>query len=183
MIVDPLTLPPDATVGQACEIMDLRNIGGVPITKNGRLMGILTRRDLRFLDSKETRIEEVMTKDKLVTAHESTSLKEAERILRENKVEKLLLVDEKYQLKGLITIKDIDKNLTTARLEGRTGSSRGRGGRVGVGDYDRAAALLEKGVDVLVVDSAHGRSKRRRDGPRNQEALDDRSDRWERCHQ
>jgi len=159
VIVDPLTLPPDATVGQACEIMDLRNIGGVPITKNGKLMGILTRRDLRFLDSKETRIEEVMTKDKLVTAHESTSLKEAERILRENKVEKLLLVDEKYQLKGLITIKDIDKNL---RFPLASKDERGRlrvGAAVGVGDYDRAAALLEKGVDVLVVDSAHGHSK------------------------
>jgi len=159
VIVDPLTLPPDATVGQACEIMDSRNIGGVPITKDGRLMGILTRRDLRFLDSKTTRIEEVMTKDKLVTAHESTNLKEAERILRENKVEKLLLVDEKYQLKGLITIKDIDKNL---RFPLASKDDRGRlrvGAAVGVGDYDRAAALLEKGVDVLVVDSAHGHSK------------------------
>lgn len=111
VIVDPLTLPPDATVGQAAEIMDTRNIGGVPITENGILKGILTRRDLRFLESKQTRIAEVMTKDKLVTAPESTSLEEAQRILRENKVEKLLLVDEKYQLKGLITIKDIDKNL------------------------------------------------------------------------
>ncbi|MFO1019745.1 MAG: IMP dehydrogenase [Planctomycetales bacterium] len=159
VIVDPVTLPPEATVGQAHEIMDTRNIGGVPITKNGKLMGILTRRDLRFLDSKETRISEVMTKDKLVTAHENTSLKEAERILRENKVEKLLLVDENYQLKGLITIKDIDKNL---RFPLASKDYRGRlrvGAAVGVGDFARANALIEKGVDVLVVDSAHGHSK------------------------
>ena len=158
VIVDPVTLPPDATVGQACEIMDSRNIGGVPITLNGRLMGILTRRDLRFLESKETRISEVMTKDKLVTAPEQTDLKEAQRILRENKVEKLLLVDDNYQLKGLITIKDIDKNL---RFPLASKDLRGRlrvGAAVGVGNYDRAQALIEKGVDVLVVDSAHGHS-------------------------
>ncbi|MDB5389846.1 MAG: inosine-5-monophosphate dehydrogenase [Planctomycetaceae bacterium] len=159
VIVDPVTLPPDATVGQACEIMDTRNIGGVPITLNGRLMGILTRRDLRFLESKETRISEVMTKDKLVTAPEQTNLKDAQRILRVNKVEKLLLVDDNYQLKGLITIKDIDKNL---RFPLASKDLRGRlrvGAAVGVGNYERAQALIEKGVDVLVVDSAHGHSK------------------------
>jgi len=159
VIVDPVTLPPDATVGQAAEIMDSRNIGGVPITQNGKLMGILTRRDLRFLESKETRIAQVMTKDKLVTAHENTDLQEAQRILRENKVEKLLLIDENYQLKGLITIKDIDKNL---RFPLASKDSRGRlrvGAAVGVGDYDRVALLLEREVDVLVVDSAHGHSR------------------------
>lgn len=159
VIVDPLTLPPDATVGQAAEIMDTRNIGGVPITENGILKGILTRRDLRFLESKQTRIAEVMTKDKLVTAPESTSLEEAQRILRENKVEKLLLVDEKYQLKGLITIKDIDKNL---RFPLACKDSRGRlrvGAAVGVNDFERVQRLLDQGVDVLVVDSAHGHTK------------------------
>ena len=159
VIVDPVTLPPSASVGEAITIMDSRNIGGVPITENGILKGILTRRDMRFLDSKETRISEVMTKDKLVTAPENTSLVEAARILRENKVEKLLLVDEKYQLKGLITIKDIDKNL---RFPLASKDSRGRlrvGAAVGVGDFDRVQCLLEKGVDVLVVDSAHGHSK------------------------
>jgi IMP dehydrogenase len=159
VIVDPLTLPPDATVGQACEIMDSRNIGGVPITENGMLKGILTRRDLRFLESKETRISEVMTREKLVTAPESTSLEAAQRILRENKVEKLLLVDEKYQLKGLITIKDIDKNL---RFPDATKDARGRlrvGAAVGVGDFERVQRMIDKGVDVIVVDSAHGHSK------------------------
>jgi len=159
VIVDPLTLPPDATVGEACEIMDSRNIGGVPITENGKLRGILTRRDLRFLESKQTRISEVMTRDKLVTAPENTSLETAQRILRENKVEKLLLVDEDYQLKGLITIKDIDKNL---RFPNACKDARGRlrvGAAVGVHDYSRAELLIEKGVDVIVVDSAHGHTR------------------------
>ena len=159
VIVDPVTLPPEATVGEAAAIMDERNIGGVPITKDGQLKGILTRRDLRFLESRETRIEQVMTKDNLVTAGEETGLEIAQRILLENKVEKLLLVDEHYQLKGLITIKDIDKNL---RFPLASKDSRGRlrvGAAVGVHDFERAGCLLEKGVDVLVVDSAHGHSK------------------------
>jgi IMP dehydrogenase len=159
VIVDPVTLPPEATVGEASRIMDERNIGGVPITKDGKLKGILTRRDLRFLESKETRISEVMTKENLVTAHENTNLKEAQRILRENKVEKLLLIDDEYRLKGLITIKDIDKNL---RFPLACKDARGRlrvGAAVGVGDDERIASLIEKGVDVLVVDSAHGHSQ------------------------
>jgi len=159
VIVDPVTLPPEATVDKAAKIMDERNIGGVPITQDGILKGILTRRDLRFLESPQTRISEVMTRENLVTANEDTDLKSAQRILRENKVEKLLLVDDNYQLKGLITIKDIDKNL---RYPLASKDSRGRlraGAAVGVGDSERAAALIEKGVDVLVVDSAHGHSR------------------------
>jgi IMP dehydrogenase len=159
VIVDPVTLPPEATVRDAIRIMDQRNIGGVPITQNGKLKGILTRRDLRFLDSKDISVDQVMTKDKLITAHEQTGLKDAERILRENKVEKLLLVDDQYQLKGLITIKDIDKNLRFPRA---SKDSRGRlrvGAAVGVFDLERAGRLIESGVDVLVVDSAHGHSK------------------------
>ena len=109
IIVDPITLPPDETVGHAREIMRGHNISGVPITVEGRLRGILTRRDLRFLESNDLRIEEVMTKENLVTAPADTSLEEADRILTRNKVEKLLLVDDAYRLKGLITIKDIDK--------------------------------------------------------------------------
>ena len=159
VIVDPVTLPPESTAGEAWEIMEQRNIGGVPVTKNGRLMGILTRRDLRFMPSKDVPISDVMTKDKLVTAPESTTLEAAERILLENKVEKLLLVDDSYQLKGLITIKDIDKNLRFPRA---SKDARGRlrvGAAIGVHDFDRAAKLIEKGVDVLCVDSAHGHSK------------------------
>lgn len=159
VIVDPVTLPPDATVEEARRVMDERNIGGVPITSGGVLKGILTRRDLRFLDSPATRISEVMTKDNLVTAGENTDLEAAQRLLLENKVEKLLLVDENYQLKGLITIKDIDKNLRYPRA---SKDERGRlrvGAAVGVNDFDRVQALIEKGVDVLVVDSAHGHTR------------------------
>lgn len=159
VIVDPVTLPPETSVAEASRLMDERNIGGVPITTaDGRLVGILTRRDLRFLESKDSPIADVMTKDKLVTAAENTSLGEAEKLLLENRVEKLLLIDDQYQLRGLITIKDIDKNLQFPRA---SKDNRGRlrvGAAVGVYDHDRAALLVEKGVDVLVVDSAHGHS-------------------------
>lgn len=159
VIVDPVTLPPETSVGEAARIMDERNIGGVPITVRGRLVGILTRRDLRFLESRDRPLAELMTKDNLVTAPENTSLEAAERILLENRVEKLLLVDDQYQLKGLITIKDIDKNLQFPQA---SKDPRGRlrvGAAVGVHDLDRVAQLVEKGVDVLVVDSAHGHSR------------------------
>lgn len=159
VIVDPVTLPPETSVGEASRIMDERNIGGVPITVQGRLVGILTRRDLRFLESKDRPVEEVMTKDVLVTAPENTSLEDAERILLQNRVEKLLLVDDQYQLKGLITIKDIDKNLQYPQA---SKDPRGRlrvGAAVGVHDLERVSQLVEKGVDVIVVDSAHGHSQ------------------------
>ncbi|MBX6314174.1 MAG: IMP dehydrogenase [Isosphaeraceae bacterium] len=159
IIVDPITLPPDATVGQAREIMRGHNISGVPITAGGRLRGILTRRDLRFLESDDLRVEEVMTKENLVTAPADTSLEEADRILTKNKVEKLLLVDDEYRLKGLITIKDIDK---LHRYPNACKDARGRlrvGAAVGVHDYERIGSLLEADVDVLIVDSAHGHSK------------------------
>lgn len=158
VIVDPVTLPPELSVGEAARIMDERNIGGVPITVDGKLVGILTRRDLRFLEAVERPIAEVMTKDNLVTAPENTSLEEAERILLENRVEKLLLVDDQYQLKGLITIKDIDKNLQYPQASKDTRGRLRVGAAVGVHDLDRVGQLVEKGVDVLVVDSAHGHS-------------------------
>src|SRR5436190_9519537 len=111
IITDPITLPPDETVGTARRLMEQHKISGVPITVNGFLRGILTRRDLRFLQDNDQRLSEVMTKDNLVTAPENTTLEAAERILTGNKVEKLLLVDDNYRLRGLITIKDIDKLL------------------------------------------------------------------------
>jgi IMP dehydrogenase len=159
IIVDPITLPPDATVGEARNIMSGHNISGVPITAGGKLRGILTRRDLRFLESNDLRIEEVMTKENLVTASADTSLEEADRILMKNKVEKLLLVDDEYRLKGLITIKDIDK---LHRYPNACKDARGRlrvGAAVGVHDYERIASLLDADVDLLVVDSAHGHSR------------------------
>src|SRR5205814_4907089 len=158
IIVDPITLPPDATVGTARRIMEQHKISGVPITVNGFLKGILTRRELRFLTDNNLRLSEVMTKDDLVTAPENTTLEAAERILTENKVEKLLLVDENYRLRGLITIRDIDK---VSAFPSACKDQRGRlrvGAAVGVHDFERAESLIRAGVDVLVVDSAHGHS-------------------------
>jgi IMP dehydrogenase len=158
IITDPVTLPPDETVGTARRVMEQYKISGVPITVNGYLKGILTRRDLRFLTDNNQRIAEVMTKENLVKAAENTTLEAAGRILTENKVEKLLLVDDNDRLKGLITIKDIDKlaNFPNACKDGR-----GRlrvGAAVGVHEHERAESLIRAGVDVLVVDSAHGHS-------------------------
>jgi len=159
IIMDPVTLPPSATVARAREVMDQQNISGVPITSDGRkLVGIITRRDLRFLESGETPVAEIMTKSGLVTATGAVSLDEAEKILMANKVEKLLLVDAQGLLTGLITIKDIDM---MKRFPNACKDRQGRlrvGAAVGVFDYDRAAAMIAKGVDVLVVDSAHGHS-------------------------
>jgi IMP dehydrogenase len=156
IITDPITLPPDESVGTARRIMEQHNISGVPITVNGYLKGILTRRDLRFRTDNNQKLSEVMRKDNLVTAPENTTLAAAERILTENKVEKLLLVDDQYRLKGLITIKDIDK---MANFPNACKDSRGRlrvGAAIGVMDVERAESLIKAGVDVLVVDSAHG---------------------------
>lgn len=158
IITDPITLPPDETVGTARRIMEQHKVSGVPITVNGYLKGILTRRDLRFLTDNKQRIDEIMTRDNLVTASENTTLEEAERILTKNKVEKLLLVDDNYKLKGLITIKDIDK---LTNFPHACKDARGRlrvGAALGVHDYERAESLIRAGVDVLVVDSAHGHS-------------------------
>jgi IMP dehydrogenase len=158
IITDPITLPPDETVGTARRIMEQHKVSGVPITVNGYLKGILTRRDLRFLTDNKQRIDEVMTKDNLVTAPEHTTLVEAERNLTKKKVEKLLLVDDKYRLKGLITIKDIDK---LTNFPNACKDPRGRlrvGAALGVHDFERAESLIRAGVDVLVVDSAHGHS-------------------------
>ena len=159
IITDPVTLPPDETVGSARKLMEQHKVSGVPITVNGLLKGILTRRDLRFLQDNNKRIAEVMSRENLVTAAEDTTLEEAERILMRNKVEKLLLVDDQYRLKGLITIKDIDK---LVKFPQACKDARGRlrvGAALGVFDYERAESLIRAGVDVLVVDSAHGHSR------------------------
>ncbi len=159
IITDPVTLPPDQTVGYARKIMEQHKISGVPIVVGDKLKGILTRRDLRFRTDNEQKIAEVMTKDNLVTAPADTTLDKAEIILTRNKVEKLLLVDDEYRLRGLITIKDIDKlqNFPNA-CKDRRGRLR-VGAAVGVFDFERTASLIQAGVDVLVVDSAHGHSR------------------------
>lgn len=159
IITDPITLPPEEKVVNARRIMEQNKISGVPITVNGHLKGILTRRDLRFLTNTNQQISEVMTRENLVTAPENTTLEEAETILTENKVEKLLLVDDKFILKGMITIKDIDK---LSSFPSACKDRRGRlrvGAAVGVFDFERVESLIKAGVDVVVVDSAHGHSK------------------------
>lgn len=159
IISDPITLPPTATVLQARDMMDQHNVSGVPIIlPDGKLAGILTRRDLRFLETGDLEVSQVMTRDGLVTATGKVTLEEAEKILTAKKVEKLLLVDESYNLTGLITIKDIDmmKRFPNACKDGQ-GRLRA-GAAVGVQDYARAEKLIEEDVDVLIVDSAHGHS-------------------------
>jgi IMP dehydrogenase len=156
IITDPITLNPSESVEAARKIMDEQHISGIPIVIDGYLKGIITKRDLRFITDNHQRLSEVMTKDKLVTAPENTTLESAERLLTENKVEKLLLVDEKYRLRGLITIRDIDK---MSAFPSACKDARGRlrvGAAVSVNDIERAEALIKADVDVLVVDSAHG---------------------------
>ena len=160
IISDPVTLPPEATVGFAKDIMAQHNVSGVPIVlADGKLVGILTRRDLRFLETVDMLVSEVMTRDPLVTATGSVTLEEAEKILTAKKVEKLLLIDEERKLKGLITIRDIDM---MRRFPNACKDSQGRlrvGAAVGVHDLKRVEQLIAADVDVLVVDSAHGHSK------------------------
>jgi IMP dehydrogenase len=160
IITDPVTLPPTATVAQAQEVMAKHNVSGVPITRrDGHLEGILTRRDLRFLERTELPVSKVMTSANLVTATGRVTLEEAEKILTAKKVEKLLLVDENYNLTGLITIKDIDM---LKRYPNACRDEYGRlrvGAAIGVFDFERAESLISKDVDVLIVDSAHGHSR------------------------
>ena len=162
MIVDPITMHPDQTISKALEVMRRYRISGVPVIKEGKLVGILTNRDLRFETRMEAKISSVMTKENLITVPVGTTLEEAKRILHENRIEKLLVVDEKQRLKGLITIKDIEKMRkypysckdTLGRL--RVAAALG----VASGWEERALALIEKGVDALVVDTAHGHTSK-----------------------
>jgi IMP dehydrogenase len=158
IIVDPVTLPPTASVATARETMEQSRVSGIPIVDGRRLVGIITRRDLRFLERSDLPIADVMTKDQLVTAQGTVTLEQAEKILMAKKVEKLLLVDEDNTLTGLITIKDIDM---MRRFPQAAKDPQGRlrvGAAVGVFDYERAESLIAKDVDFLVVDSAHGHS-------------------------
>jgi IMP dehydrogenase len=161
MIVDPVTLGPDALVAEALELMARFKISGVPITDAGRrLVGILTNRDLRFHDDVNQRIGDVMTREGLVTAPVGTSLEEAQEILGRHRIEKLPVVDGQGLLTGLITVKDIQKRI---QYPDATKDQQGRlrvGAAVGTGPdaFERAGALVDVGVDVLVVDTAHGHS-------------------------
>jgi IMP dehydrogenase len=161
MILNPITMHPEQKIYQALEIMKKYRISGVPITKNGRLVGILTNRDLRFEKRLDAEIATVMTKDHLITVPVGTTLEESKEILHKNRIEKLLVVDEQNNLKGLITIKDIEK---MRKYPNSCKDQLGRlrvGAAVGIGQ-DREArteALIKAGVDVLVIDTAHGHSK------------------------
>ncbi len=159
VIVDPVTLPANATVKKARELMAAYNISGVPIVEGRTVVGILTKRDLRFQTEEDVPITALMTREPLVTAPPETTLEQAKQILHRNKVEKLLLVDGAKQLRGMITIRDID---LTERHPNACKDDKGRlrvGAAVGVHDLDRVAALVMAGVDVIVVDTAHGHSK------------------------
>jgi IMP dehydrogenase len=159
VILDPVTLRPEDAVGRAQEIMRLHNVSGIPIThEDGTVVGILTRRDLKYLESNEKCVADVMTRENLVKAPPNTTLDDAERILRRHKVEKLLLVDERGRLTGLITMRDIERS---REFPQRCSDNRGRlrvGAAISVHDYERAAQLIAADVDVLVVDTAHGHS-------------------------
>ena len=162
MIVDPITMSPNRKIHDAIELMARFKISGVPITENGRLVGILTNRDLRFEDRFHLPIRDVMTKDKLVTVPVGTTLDEAQRILHKHRIEKLLVVDGDQNLKGLITVKDITKKIKYP-LSAKDEHGRLRvGAAIGAtGDYaERAAALIQAKVDVIVIDTAHGHSSR-----------------------
>jgi IMP dehydrogenase len=162
MIVDPVTIDPEKKISDALEVMKRYRISGVPVTKNGKLVGILTNRDLRFETRYDLPISSVMTKDDLITVAVGTTLEEAESILHRHRVEKLLVVDENYYLKGLITVKDIQKKL---KYPNAAKDEQGRlrvGAALGAtGDYlERAQELMAKKCDVLVIDTAHGHSER-----------------------
>jgi IMP dehydrogenase len=161
MIVDPITMSPDRPVKDALALMAKYRISGVPITERGKLVGILTNRDLRFETRTELPISSVMTKEKLITVPVGTTLDEARAILHQHRVEKLLVVDESYALKGLITVKDIQKAM---KYPSSAKDDLGRlrvGAAIGVGEaaVERAMRLIEAKVDVIVVDTAHGHSR------------------------
>ncbi|MEK6776289.1 MAG: IMP dehydrogenase [bacterium] len=161
MIVDPITIEPDRRIHEALAIMEKYRISGVPVTRGPRLVGILTNRDLRFETRLDHKVSEVMTKVNLVTAPEGTTLEEAKEILHQHRIEKLLVVDHDFNLKGLITIKDIEKKM---KFPNACKDDLGRlrvGAAIGVGEEAlmRAEALVRSGVDVLCVDTAHGHSE------------------------
>ena len=162
MIVDPITITPDRPISDALQLMKRYRISGVPVTTNGRLVGILTNRDLRFETRFDLPISQVMTKEHLITVPVGTTLEEAEKILHQHRVEKLLVVDDQFNLKGLITVKDIQKKL---KYPNAAKDAQGRlrvGAAVGsTGDFlERAQELVRRKVDVIAVDSAHAHNER-----------------------
>ena len=159
VILDPVTLKPELSVLTARQMMNEQNVSGIPIVEGGKLVGILTRRDLKFLRDDSVQIRDVMTRTNLVTGPAGTTLEQARAILQKHRVEKLLLVNDKGELAGLITMRDIDR---VQQFPYSVRDSRGRlrvGAAVGVKDRDRVKSLIDAEVDVIVVDTAHGHSK------------------------
>jgi len=160
MIVDPITIGPEQKVKDALELMSRYKISGVPVVKGRKLVGILTNRDLRFETNLEQPVSSVMTKDKLVTVSQTISLEDSKRLLHKHRIEKLLVVDDDFSLKGLITIKDIEK---IQKYPNACKDHLGRlrvGGAVGITDREaRVQALLTAGCDVICIDTSHGHSK------------------------
>jgi len=161
MILDPVTISPEQTIRDAHQLMAKYRISGIPVTKNKKLVGILTNRDLRFESRMELKVSQVMKRDKLVTAPEGTSLEKAREILHEHRIEKLPVVNKHFELKGLITIKDIEKRIKypTACKDGHGRLRVGAAVGVGPETEDRVAQLKKAGVDVVVVDTAHGHAQ------------------------
>jgi IMP dehydrogenase len=162
MIVDPVTIEPERPISDALEVMRRFKISGVPVTKKGKLVGILTNRDLRFVSRTDIPIGDVMTKENLITVPVGTTLEQAEHILHQHRVEKLLVVNDAYELKGLITVKDIQKKLKyPSASKDEQGRLRVAGAIGATGDFlERAAELVKMRVDALAIDSAHGHSER-----------------------
>ncbi|MBI5251514.1 MAG: IMP dehydrogenase [Desulfomonile tiedjei] len=161
MIVDPITINPDQRIIDALQIMKKYHISGVPVTVNGYLKGILTNRDLRFVENLDLKVEEVMTRENLITVSENIGIEECKTLLHKHRIEKLLVVDKNNRLKGLITIKDIQKAIMYPdSAKDPLGRLRvGAGVGVGPDREERVSALLKRGVDVIVVDTSHGHSK------------------------
>ncbi|HET6370953.1 MAG TPA: IMP dehydrogenase, partial [Nitrospiria bacterium] len=160
MILDPITISPDQKIHEAIRLMGQYRISGIPVTRDGKLVGILTNRDLRFENRMNLKVSEAMTKQNLITAPEGTTLEEARKILQEHRIEKLPVVNNRFELKGLITTKDIEKEI---QYPSSCKDKRGRlrvGAAVGIGgdSKERVEALVRAGADVIVVDTAHGHS-------------------------
>ncbi|MEJ2041640.1 MAG: IMP dehydrogenase, partial [Desulfosarcinaceae bacterium] len=161
MIVDPVTIHPDEPVHKVLDLMAKYRISGVPVTKGDQLVGIVTNRDLRFETDMDKKISEVMTKENLVTVSEGISLEDSKKLLHEHRIEKLLVVDDKGRLKGMVTIKDIEK---IKKYPNACKDQMGRlrvGAAIGVGEdrLERTQALLDAGADVILIDTSHGHTK------------------------
>jgi len=161
MVVNPVTIAPNAKLADALELMADHKISGIPVTEaNGKLVGVLTNRDVRFARNAEQAVAELMTKDELVSVREGVSQEEAQKLLHKHRIEKLLVVDENYHCVGLITVKDMEK----AQLHpNATKDTQGRlrvaaASTVGDKGFERSLALIEAGADLIVVDTAHGHS-------------------------